>query len=296
MAICVSLRRNIYIHDIHVLTLTSSPYCDCFTPSRARLRRPLYSTDRVDCRHPTRPRGVRLSISVCLSALDPALQLHSASPAWSHRNSWRCETYLPLCHSVARRWSLSRNLVGTSSATMCAARASQTTGATLEPRQQVGQADDEYLNIHEGTTTVDELGETVATTAAAHAQQQHQPQRTKVTEFKSKSKHQQRNSRPRLLKLDDIDDIDELLESVHDNEEELVAKLMQQLQGLSHKQQRLYGIWDGSSDGGRHAFIEQWRRRHADRRAMVAALQDPQWPPSERMSLRTSYIIKYEPQ
>lgn len=42
-------------------------------------------------------------------------------------------------------------------------------------------------------------------------------------------------------------------------------------QGLSHKQQKMYGIWDeaAGADAGRVAFVEQWRRRHAERRAMV---------------------------
>ncbi|GLC45797.1 hypothetical protein PLESTM_001780800 [Pleodorina starrii] len=98
---------------------------------------------------------------------------------------------------------------------------------------------------------------------------------------------------PRLAKMEDTGALDELLAGVYDNEEELVAKLMLQLQGLSHKQQRMYGIWDDTPDGGKRAFLDQWRRRHAERRAMVAALQDPATPPSERMALRTSYILRW---
>ncbi|GIM00399.1 hypothetical protein Vretimale_5187 [Volvox reticuliferus] len=105
---------------------------------------------------------------------------------------------------------------------------------------------------------------------------------------KSKSK-----SNPRLAKMENSDELEELLVGVYDNEEELVAKLMQQLQGLSHKQQRLYGIWDGTPDGGKRAFVEQWRRRHSERRAMVEGMRDPARAPTERMALRTSYILRF---
>ncbi|PNW76275.1 hypothetical protein CHLRE_12g541150v5 [Chlamydomonas reinhardtii] len=109
---------------------------------------------------------------------------------------------------------------------------------------------------------------------------------------------------PRLAKLQDAGEgLEALLggegeggpEGVFANEEELVAKLMTQLQGLSHKQQKMYGIWDeaAGADAGRVAFVEQWRRRHAERRAMVAALSDPSGDPRERMSLRTDYILKW---
>ncbi|EFJ43208.1 hypothetical protein VOLCADRAFT_121460 [Volvox carteri f. nagariensis] len=93
--------------------------------------------------------------------------------------------------------------------------------------------------------------------------------------------------------MENGDELDELLAGVYENEDELVAKLMQQLQGLSHKQQRLYGIWDGNPDAGKRAFVEQWRRRHAERRAMVAAMRDPSRDPTERMALRTSYILRW---
>ncbi|GIL49541.1 hypothetical protein Vafri_5895 [Volvox africanus] len=100
-------------------------------------------------------------------------------------------------------------------------------------------------------------------------------------------------SKSRLVKMDDSDELDELLMGVYDNEEELVDKLMQQLNGLSHKQQRLYGIWDGTPDGGKRALVDQWRRRHSERRAMVEGLRDPARAPTERMSLRTSYILRW---
>ncbi|KAG2438394.1 hypothetical protein HYH02_010849 [Chlamydomonas schloesseri] len=109
---------------------------------------------------------------------------------------------------------------------------------------------------------------------------------------------------PRLAKMQDGGGLEALLggegagegeEGVFANEEELVAKLMTQLQGLSHKQQKMYGIWDeaAGADAGRVAFVEQWRKRHAERRAMVAALSDPSRDPRERMSLRTDYILKW---
>ncbi|KXZ53404.1 hypothetical protein GPECTOR_7g1300 [Gonium pectorale] len=93
--------------------------------------------------------------------------------------------------------------------------------------------------------------------------------------------------------VEDPEELDRLLSDVGDNEEELVAKLMTQLQGLSHKQQRLYGIWDGTSDGGRRAFVDRWRARHAERRAMVEALKDPARDPRDRMALRSEYIMRW---
>ncbi|KAG2433741.1 hypothetical protein HXX76_008104 [Chlamydomonas incerta] len=100
----------------------------------------------------------------------------------------------------------------------------------------------------------------------------------------------------RLAKMQDGGDLEALLggegaegaDGVFANEEEL---------GLSHKQQKMYGIWDpaaaAGADAGRRAFVEQWRRRHAERRAMVAALADPSSDPRERMSMRTDYILKW---
>ncbi|GFR49571.1 hypothetical protein Agub_g11618, partial [Astrephomene gubernaculifera] len=117
-------------------------------------------------------------------------------------------------------------------------------------------------------------------------QQQQQQQQGKQSKAKSAT--------PRMVKLEDLEDADgTLFEGVYDNEEQLVNKLMATLQGLSHKQQRLYGIWDGTADGGKRAFIEQWRQRHAERRAMAAAMADPARDPKDRMPLRTSYILKW---
>ncbi|GLI64674.1 hypothetical protein VaNZ11_008026 [Volvox africanus] len=104
---------------------------------------------------------------------------------------------------------------------------------------------------------------------------------------------QKSKSKSRLAKTEDLDELDEPLVGVNDTEEELVSKLMQQLKGLSHKQQKLYGIWDGTHDGGKRAFVDQWRRRHSERRAMVEGLRDPARAPTERMSLRTSYILRW---
>ncbi|KAG2491562.1 hypothetical protein HYH03_010131 [Edaphochlamys debaryana] len=87
------------------------------------------------------------------------------------------------------------------------------------------------------------------------------------------------------------EDIDELLSG---DESELMDRLASQLQGLSFKQQEMYGIWNPEDpEAGRRTFLEQWRQRHADRRAMVAGLADPAVPPQERMALRASYIHRW---
>ncbi|PNH07470.1 hypothetical protein TSOC_006074, partial [Tetrabaena socialis] len=96
-----------------------------------------------------------------------------------------------------------------------------------------------------------------------------------------------------LAKFEAEDGLDELLAGVYDNEEELVARLVAQLQGLSHKQQRMYGIFDGTEEGGKRAFVRHWRQRHAERRAMMAALFDPAVDPKDRMALRTGYILRW---
>lgn len=106
--------------------------------------------------------------------------------------------------------------------------------------------------------------------------------------------HNGRQLRPRLARMEGLEELDEALGDCGDDEEALAERLMTQLQGLTVRQQQLYGIWDSADpDAGRRAFVARWRQRHADRRALVAGVTDGATPPQERMGLRTSYILKW---